>query len=83
MVQGDMHTDKARDFIEKGSLGEEQEGKGAQEGFPATWLAVSGVTVMGLVSRLFLANSSDLGPSWWHMHCSAKMDAGEKDSGRW
>ena len=22
-------------------------------------------------------------PSWWLMHCSAKMDASEKDSGRW
>ena len=78
-----MHTDKARDFIEKGRLGEEQEGKGAQEGFPAVWLAVSAVMVMGLVPRSFLANSSDLGPSWLHMHCSAKMDAREKDSWRW
>ena len=24
-----------------------------------------------------------LGLSWWHTHCPAKMDASEKDSGRW
>ena len=22
-------------------------------------------------------------PSWWHMHCWAKMDGSDKDSGRW
>ena len=46
-------------------------------------LAVSGFMVMGLVSTLSLAYRSDSGPSWWHMHCSAKLDASEKDSGRW
>ena len=45
------------------------------------WLAVLGFTLIGLVSRLSLPNQSD-SPSWWHMHCSAKMDGGEKDSGR-
>ena len=45
--------------------------------------AVSGFMVMVLVSELSLANHSDSDPSWWCMPCSAKMDAREKDSGRW
>ena len=50
---------KARDFIGKGHPGGEQWGKGTQENSSATWLAVSGFTVMGLVSRLSLASHSD------------------------
>ena len=57
--------------------GGEQQGKGTQENSSVTWLAVSGFMVMGLVSRLSLANHSDSVP------CSAKMDARKKDSGRW
>ena len=54
------HTaDKARDFIGKGHPGGEQQGKGPQENCSATWLAVSGFMVMGLVSGLSLANYSD------------------------
>ena len=52
-------ADKARDFIGKGHPGGEQEGKGTQESCSATWLAVSGFMVMGLVSGLPLANHSD------------------------
>ena len=40
--------------------------------------AISGFMMMGLVSGLSLANHS-----WWYMPCSAKMDASEKDSGKW
>ena len=43
------------------------------------WLTVSGFMVMGLVSGLSLANHSDSECT----PCSAKMDAREKDSGRW
>ena len=43
-------------FIGKVHLGGEQEGKGTQENCSAAWLAVSGLMVMGLVSRLSLAN---------------------------
>ena len=39
------------------------------------WLAVSGFMVMGLVSKFSLANHLTQGPSWWHTHCSAEMDA--------
>ena len=39
--------------------GGEQQGKGTQENSSVTWLAVLGLMVMGLVSRLFLANHSD------------------------
>ena len=78
----ETHTDKARDFIGKGHPGGEQEGKGTQENSSVTWLSVSGFMVMGLVSELSLANHSD-SESWWCTPCSAKMDAREKDSGRW
>ena len=47
------------------------------------WLAVSGFMVMGLVSGLSLANHSDSESFLGCMPCSAKMDAREKDSGRW
>ena len=39
--------------------------------------------VMGLVSGLSLASHSDSESSWWYTPRSAKMDAREKDSGRW
>ena len=44
--------------------------------------AVSGFMVMGLVSRLSSANHSD-SESFPVVPCPAKMDAREKDSGRW
>ena len=46
-----------------------------------TWLTVLGFMVMGLVSGL--SHHLIQNPSWWCVHCSAKMDASEKDSGRW
>ena len=48
-----------KDFIGKGLPGGGQEGKGIQENRSVIWLAVSGFMVMGLVSRLSLANHSD------------------------
>ena len=47
---------KQKALLGRGPLGREQEGEGAQENCSATWLAVSGFMVMGLVSRLSLAN---------------------------
>ena len=44
---------------------------------------VSGFMVMGLVSRLSLPLILTHSPSWWHTHHSTKMDASERDSGRW
>ena len=44
-------------LLGKGHPGGEQQGEGAQEDRSATWLA--GFMVMGLVSRLSLANHSD------------------------
>ena len=61
IVRGDTRADKARNFIGKGHPGREQQGKGTQENCSATWLAVSGFTVTGLVSGLSLANHSDSG----------------------
>ena len=59
IIWGDTLPDKARVFIGKGCLGGEQEGKGNQEDCSATWLTASSFIVMGLVSRLSLANLSD------------------------
>ena len=38
----EIRADKVRDFIRKGHLGGEQEGKGSQGNCSATWLTVSG-----------------------------------------
>ena len=53
--------DKERTFTGKGYPGGDQEGKGTQEDCSATWLAVLGFMVMGLVSGLSLANHFDSG----------------------
>ena len=50
----------------------------SQENCYATWLAVSGFMVMGLVSGLSLANHLTQSPSWWCKPCSAKMYARER-----
>ena len=49
IVRGDTCADKARDFIGKGHLGGEQEGKGTQENFLPHVLQ-HGFMLMGLVS---------------------------------
>ena len=72
----ETHVLTKQDFIWKGHLGGEQEGKGTQEDCFAMWLTVSGFMVMGLVSRFSLANHLTQGPSWWHTHCSAEMQEG-------
>ena len=59
IVRGDTCADKARDFIEKGHLGGDQEGKETQKNCSAAWLTVSGFMVMGLVSGWSLANHSN------------------------
>ena len=46
IVRGDTRADKARGFIGKGQVGGEREDKGPQEDCSATWLTVSGFTVM-------------------------------------
>ena len=64
-------------------------GRGAQvasriirESRRTTLLGVLDFMMMGLVSRLSLASHSGSG-SFLHMHCSAKVDASKKESGRW
>ena len=59
IVRGDTCADKARDFIGKGRLGREQQGKGTQENCSAMWPAVSAFMVMGLVLGLSLASHSE------------------------
>ena len=49
-------TDKAKDFIGKGSPGGKQQGKGTQEDCSDMCLAVSGFMIMGLDYGLSLAN---------------------------
>ena len=47
----ETHADKAEDFLGKGHLGRELQGKGTQS-CSATWLTVPGFIAMGLVSGL-------------------------------
>ena len=54
-------ADKARDFIGKGCLGREQEGKETQEKCSAKWSIVSGFMTTRLASWLSLANHPDSG----------------------
>ena len=63
---------KQQNDMGKRHPGREQQGKATQEKCSATELTVPGLTVMGVVSGLFLANQ---GPSWWLMQCSIKMDS--------
>ena len=88
IVQGDIHTDKAKDFIGKWYSGREQQSKGNQENRSIMWLTISDFMVMGLVSGFSLANhlawpvfSMTQGPSWWCVCLSAKMNFSEKDYG--
>ena len=59
----------------------EKQGKGTREDSSAMWLKVLGFMVVGLVSKLSLANHSD-SESFLVAYQSAKMDSSEKDSGR-
>ena len=52
---------KKKDFIEKWHPSREKRGKGTQENCSDTWVAVSGLMGIGLVSRLSLASHSDSG----------------------
>ena len=84
-------ANQARDFIGKGCLAESSR---VRRTAYSMWLtqsrrtallygSVSGFMVMGLVSRLSLANHSDSGSSFLvAQHHSAKMDSSWKDSGR-
>ena len=81
-MRGDTCADKARDFIVKGRPGRKQWGKESQEDCFAMWLTISGFMLMGLVSRLSLANHSDSESFLVVQSRSDKMDAREKDSGR-
>ena len=65
-------ADEVRDFIGRGHPGGEQEGKGIQEN-SATWLAVLGFMLMGLVSMLSLANQFD-SESFLVAHASLSQD---------
>ena len=60
-VRGDTHADKIREFIGKGHLVGEQEGKWTQENVSTMWLKVSGFMLMGLIWALSLASRSDSG----------------------
>ena len=48
-------------LVGRGALGGEQQGQGTQEDCSAPQLTVSGFMLMGLASRLSLANHSDSG----------------------
>ena len=60
----------------------EKQGESTSWYCSATWLAVLGVLVMGLVLMLSLADHSNLGSFLVATCCSAKMDSNQEDSGR-
>ena len=68
---------KQETFLGRGPPGGEQEGEGAQENCSATWLAVPGFMVMGLLSGLSLARPSDLG-SFLVAHALPSQDGGQQ-----
>ena len=78
IVQGDTRADKARDFIGKGCPGREQQGKGTKENCSATWIAVSGFMVTGLVSGLSLDKHSDSG-SFLMAHAWLSQDGFQRE----
>ena len=69
----DRSAVQARDFIGKSCWGRGQEVEGNREKGSATWLTVSGFTVIGLVSGLSLASHSELG-SFLGAHASLSCD---------
>lgn len=70
-------TDKAKDLIGKGHLGRGQQSKGTQESFFATWLRVSGLTVMGLIFQIVSGQSPYLRP------CLVQLLAVGASQARW
>ena len=81
-VGGDTLADKARDFLGKGHLSGEQQGKGTQENCSAVRLTVLGFVVLWLVSRLSLANHRDSGSFLVACTSLSQGDSSEEDSGR-
>ena len=71
-------ADKARDLTGRRHRGGEQQGKGTREK-SAMWIYGDGISFRVVFGQSFWLKS----PSWWHAHCSAKMDASNKDSGKW
>ena len=80
-VRGDTCADKQETLLGR-APGGEQEGQGTQENC-SVWLPVPGFMGTGSVSRWPLADHSNQSLSWWRAHRSAKMDASERDSGKW
>ena len=83
----DTCADRARDFVGKGCLGREQQGKRTQGNCSATRLAVLGfvVTVSGCLWPIILLVpifGLTQGPAWWHVHHSANVDSSKKGSWR-
>ena len=74
---------KQETLLEEDTSVERKEGKGSQENCSVTWLAVWDFMVMGFVSGCLWPIILTQSPSWWRTHRSAKMDASERDSGRW
>ena len=81
IARGDICADKARDFIGKGHLGGEQQGKGTQENCSAVWLTVSSFMVTGLVSGWSLASHSN-SESFLVAHASLSQDGCQQEGFR-
>lgn len=77
IVCGDTHAEKARDFLWKGPLGEDQ-----QIREPRRATLPPGFMVMELVSGCLWPIMLTQGLSWWPEHHSVKVVSSEEDSGR-
>ena len=83
-VRGDTCANKARDFIEKGHLVEEQQVREPRRTALAHSLRLydNGANFWVMSGRSScLAHSLTQSPSWWHVRLSAKMGH-EKESGK-
>ena len=77
-MRGDTCADKARDFIGKGTR---VESRRVRE--PWRTAHSLGFYGDGISFRVVFGQSFEFSLSWWCTHRSAKMDASERDSGKW
>ena len=80
-VCGDTRADKQETLLGR-APGGRAGGQGTQESC-SVWLPVPGFMVTGSVSGWSLADHSNQSLSWRRAHRSAKMDASQRDSGKW
>ena len=79
IVQGDTCADKARDFIGKGHLGGEQQGRETQENSSATVAHSLGFYGDGISFRVVFSQSSD-SESFLVVHALLRQDGSQREA---